>query len=122
MSQTEERLEPDVERKLSAMWPSAADRATARGELRRYGAESFENEVERVRMAILKLGDGSLAELRRMTDAAKLDYRDVLMWAEYPEQSQAAWSSNPNLTKEQRRELDRIRTRDQAQLREWRRK
>ena len=53
--------------------------------LEQYGTESYENEVERVRIAILKLSEGSLEELARVVVQAKQDYRDVLAWAEYPE-------------------------------------
>jgi hypothetical protein len=37
-----------------------------------------------VRLAALKLANGSLEGLRRAVDRAKLDYRDVLAPAEYP--------------------------------------
>ncbi len=40
------------------------------------------NEQARVRLAVLKLSEGHLDELKRMVEAARLDYRDVLMWAE----------------------------------------
>jgi hypothetical protein len=118
MRQDEELLEPQVERKLAATWPSQDARAT----VARYGTEPYEYEIERVRLAILKLSEGKLTELQRMTDAAKGDYRDVLMWAEYPEEGKALWSLSPDLTDEQRAELEAARARDRAQLDAWRRK
>lgn len=51
-----------------------------------YGTASHERETERVRLAVLKLSGGDLNELREMINAAKGDYRDVLAWAEFPNQ------------------------------------
>jgi hypothetical protein len=38
--------------------------------------------AERVHMAILKISEGDIDQLRTYIRAACLDYRDVLMWAE----------------------------------------
>ncbi len=55
--------------------------------LDRYGVESYERERERVQVAILKLSAGSEAKVREYVAVAKRDYRNVLFWAEYPEES-----------------------------------
>jgi hypothetical protein len=47
------------------------------------------HEPQRVRLAVLALSDGDLVRLRDMMRAAQLDYRDVLYWAEYPEESKS---------------------------------
>ena len=52
-----------------------------------YGADSHEGERERVQRAIVKLSEGDVEKLREFTAAAKLDYRDVLLWAEYPQEA-----------------------------------
>jgi hypothetical protein len=52
-----------------------------------YGVESYERERERVQLAILKLSAGSGEKLREFVAVAKRDYRDVLFWAEYPEEA-----------------------------------
>jgi hypothetical protein len=52
-----------------------------------YGVESYERERERVQLAILKLSAGNEEKLREFVAVAKRDYRDVLFWAEYPEES-----------------------------------
>ena len=52
-----------------------------------YGVESYERERERVQLAILKLSEGSEEKLREFVAVAKRDYRDVLFWAEYPEEA-----------------------------------
>ena len=52
-----------------------------------YGVESYEHERERVQLAILNLSVGSEENMREFIAVAKRDYRDVLFWAEYPEES-----------------------------------
>jgi hypothetical protein len=52
-----------------------------------YGVESYERERERVQLAILKLSEGNEEKLREFFAMAKRDYRDVLFWAEGPEES-----------------------------------
>jgi len=52
-----------------------------------YGVELYERECERVQFAILKLSEGNEEKLREFVAVAKRDYRDVLFWAEYPEES-----------------------------------
>ncbi len=51
------------------------------------GLRPHERERERVQLAILKLSEGSEEKLRQNVEVAKRDYRDVLFWAEYPEES-----------------------------------
>src|SRR6266404_464647 len=52
-----------------------------------YGVESYERERERVQLAILKLSKGNEDKLREFVAVAKRDYRDVLFWAENPEEA-----------------------------------
>ena len=52
-----------------------------------YGTESYEKERERVQLAIVALSEGDEAKRGQFIAAAKRDYRDVLFWAEYPEES-----------------------------------
>lgn len=52
-----------------------------------YGVESYERERERVQLAILKLSEGDEEKLREFVAVAKRDYRDVLFWAENPEEA-----------------------------------
>ena len=52
-----------------------------------YGVESHERERERVQLAIVKLSMGSEEKLREHVAIAKLDYRDILLWADYPRES-----------------------------------
>lgn len=52
--------------------------------LNNFGTQSWHNEIDRVRIAILKLAHGDIIELQKITDAACVDYRDILAWAEYP--------------------------------------
>src|SRR2546430_7742597 len=52
-----------------------------------YGVEPYEWERERVQLAILKLSEGNEEKLREFVAMAKRDYRDVLFWAENPDEA-----------------------------------
>ncbi len=52
-----------------------------------YGAEGHEQEAERVHLCVLKLAEGDVGKVRELVADAKRDYRDVILWAEYPEQA-----------------------------------
>ncbi|MDJ0778939.1 MAG: hypothetical protein QNJ85_13815 [Gammaproteobacteria bacterium] len=52
--------------------------------LDRYGSEAWHREIERVRLAALKLANGNLERLAREMENAVRDYRDTLGLAEYP--------------------------------------
>ncbi|HEY6071201.1 MAG TPA: hypothetical protein VIU85_07505 [Chthoniobacterales bacterium] len=52
-----------------------------------YGVESYERERDRVQLAILKLSEGNEEKLREFVVIAKRDYRDVLFWADNPEEA-----------------------------------
>ena len=71
---------------IQATFPESS-RARVLELLDRYGVESYERERERVQLAILKLSGGSEEKLREFLAVAKRDYRDVLFWAENPEES-----------------------------------
>jgi hypothetical protein len=73
----------DIERVIRRDFPEGQFE-DVRAILAEYGTEIWHKEKERVRLAALKLANGSMEELRRAIDRAKLDYRDVLAPAEYP--------------------------------------
>ena len=56
-----------------------------------YGVESYERERERVQLAILKL--------REFVAVAKRDYRDVLFWADNPEEAKLTPEKRERLRK-----------------------
>ena len=73
----------DVERIVRRDYPAhRVDEVHAM--LSEYGGEDWHPEVDRVRLAILKLTAGNLEELRMHIEIAKRDFRDVLSVAEYP--------------------------------------
>jgi hypothetical protein len=109
----------DVARKLEALWPDSPARRQALVELERYGHEAHEREPERVRLAILKLCEGELKRVVELVVAAKRDYRDVLMSAEYPAEGQALWALHVELTSEERRRLEELWQQDREQYEEW---
>ena len=51
-----------------------------------YGKESYEYEKERVQLAIIKISGGDILKLQEYVNIAKIDYRDVLMSAEYSQE------------------------------------
>jgi hypothetical protein len=79
----------------------------------RYGSAPHEREAVRVRVAALKLSGGKLSELERVIAHAQRDYRDVLAWAEYPEELiQPTWRLPEG-------QVARIRGADRAQYLAW---
>jgi hypothetical protein len=74
-----------VERLIERLFPPG-DRAAAAELLERYGSAVHEREPIRVRVAALRLSQGELARLARAIERAQRDYRDVLGWAEFPEE------------------------------------
>jgi hypothetical protein len=64
----------------------------------------WESATPRVQLAALKLANGHRDSLRRWIDAAKLDYRDVLVPAEYPKYSKKT-SRSRTLSKHERHQL-----------------
>lgn len=87
MAQVQQRIprvtDEDVARVVRRdMAPSEQQEAISA--LSQYGAEAWHPEAARVRLAALKLADGSLVQLRKYVELACLDYRDVLISAEYP--------------------------------------
>lgn len=81
-----------------------------------YGANGGEPEIPRVRLACLKLCGGDLNELLEVIDAAKQDYRDVLSWAEFPNQLQISPAELAAMPSDAASE---IRERDRRQYLAW---
>ena len=88
-------------------------RADAASVLAQYSTQPHEREAIRVRVAALKLSEGSLDRLRELMASAKRDYRDVLAWAEYPEELRSPTWRLPTA------EQARIRTADRLQYLAW---
>jgi hypothetical protein len=92
----------DVQELAKAQFPNV-DLAVVLAILDEYGIASYEQERERVQLAILKLSQGDEDRLLHNVAAAKEDFRDVLMWAEEPdptpEQSAAELSMIQRLLK-----------------------
>jgi hypothetical protein len=78
-------------------------------------AEYGEEDVDRVRLAVLKLSKGDLKLLRQYMDIALVDYRDVLWYAESPGDCRRAASGEKLPPKE----INRIVEADYAQYRAW---
>jgi predicted ester cyclase len=63
------------------------ERAEVEALLSTYGAEAYQGESDRVHLDVLKLAKGDVAKVREFVACAKRDYRDVILWAEYPDQA-----------------------------------
>jgi hypothetical protein len=73
----------DVERIVRRDFPAErVDEVLAT--LNEFGTKDWHRELDRVRMATLKLAAGNLEDLRGHVAAANMDYRDVLAEAQYP--------------------------------------
>ena len=46
-----------------------------------------QEEHERVLLDILQLANGDLKQVEELVERARRDYRDIILWAEYPSQS-----------------------------------
>jgi hypothetical protein len=106
-------VEPTLElvtRVVERLFPPA-ERAAALGLVERYADD--DSEPARVRLAVLKLSEGRLDLLEHYVMAASRDYRDVLAWAEYPEEAdQPTWRLPAA-------EVRRIREADRARYLAW---
>ena len=101
--------------KIAQYWPDTEPREIM-CELDEYGARSFERERVRVQLAILKLSDGHRDRLAELVSMAKKDYRDVLAYAEYPEEMTIGFIE---MTKLSPKEVQAVRKRDETQYYEW---
>jgi hypothetical protein len=79
-------LSADLERALAREFPPD-ERTVARSMLAGYGTAEHQREVERVRRALLTLSRGKVAYLGHYLALAQHDYREVLYWADHPEQA-----------------------------------
>ncbi|HWB76738.1 MAG TPA: hypothetical protein VG755_17350 [Nannocystaceae bacterium] len=76
-------LPPDVIARLDRTFVRDGDRVRARELLSAMQAQLGAGDFARVIRCVVHLADGDLATLAEMTAAACLDWRDVIMWAEY---------------------------------------
>jgi hypothetical protein len=104
-------LKKILTRKLRALFPEEQQRAEVLATLEAYGVEKHEQEPDRVRLAVLKLSGGDLKQIKRYTEFAKQDFRDILTWAEYPRQSKK-WSMPDGPNKRKLVEADRAEYED----------
>ena len=69
-----------------------------------------------MQLAILKLSEGRRDRLEDLVRMAKMDYRDVLAYAEYPEEMRIGFLGMSQLPAE---EVKAVRQRDREQYLEW---
>jgi hypothetical protein len=101
--------------KVAHYWPDVDPQVIMRI-LDEYGLVSSERGRARVQLAILKLSEGQRERLPELVRMAKLDYRDVLAYAEYPEEMRTGFVGMRQLSVE---EQAAIRRRDREQYEQW---
>jgi hypothetical protein len=109
----------DVRAAIGDLWHAEVDRERVRALLAEYGVAAHEREVPRVRLAVLRLSAGQLEHVRELVGLAKRDYRDVLMWAEFPEEGRNLWTASVRFSARERNELSEIRKRGREQHAHW---
>jgi hypothetical protein len=95
----------DVERIVYRDFP-AEEFASVMTILNEYGTDKWHREPARVRLAALKVADGSMPRLRTCMELAKRDYRDALVAAEYPAYGKIRFQVRRLPEDEQRRIID----------------
>lgn len=104
----------DVERIVCRDF-TADEYATVTAMLKECGINMAQTGAARVRLAALKVANGSVQKLRSCIDSAKRDYRDALVAAEYPSYFMIGFRGQKLPEKEQRRIIDE----DWRQYQEW---
>ena len=105
----------EILEKIQVYWPDH-ESGEILNTLNRYGTESYHKEQSRVHLAILKLSNGQLDRLEYFVETARSDYRDVLAWAEYPEEMEIGYTTKNRMTPE---EVKQLRIRDREQFLSW---
>ena len=101
--------------KIQRYWPEI-DPGEILNLIDQYGTEEHEKEIKRVQLAILKLSGGERSHLPKLVDIAKTDYRDVLAYAEYPEEIRASIEEMRKMSID---EVAAMRHRDRQQYLNW---
>jgi hypothetical protein len=101
-----------VRRKLHEWFCDVNARRDAHASLRAYVVDCSDLDSERIALAILKFSEGDLDRLSSAIKATRSDWRDVLAWAEYPEQLALGPRADPQA-------VQAARARDRAQYLRW---
>ena len=109
------RTPSKVRQKIARYWPDV-DPEEIMAILDQYGVEQTERGRERVQLAILKLSAGNRERLADLVAMAKRDFRDVLAYAEYPEEIALGFVKMSQLSPD---EIRSVRKRDKEQYKKW---
>jgi hypothetical protein len=108
----------DVERVTKRQFPAdVVDRVLLL--LETYGSEEWHRERDRVHLACLKLASGDLKSLEHQIAVARLDYRDVVGAAEYPEMFKLGFVGMKQLKETNPSALQESQQRDWEQYESW---
>ncbi|MAT97502.1 MAG: hypothetical protein CL608_10205 [Anaerolineaceae bacterium] len=98
-NQAEQNNQELLRQKVAEQFPDE-DSAKILALLYRYESPAAAGRL-RVQLAILKLSKGNVDRLREYVEVARTDYRDVLFWAETPEQTKVV---SPRIANHQQQE------------------
>ena len=101
--------------KIGRVWPGEELDQILRI-LDQYGMDHSEFNQSRVHLAIIKESEGRVERLPELTSVAKRDYRDIVAWAEYPEEFRMSAAEMKSLSHEGRQA---ILERDRNQYLRW---
>ena len=103
MSRNYNELLPRV---LVRLFPDETDRAEAIHALSAYGSKEFHGEVARVHLGVLRLSGADLLQIKKYTDLACVDFRDLLVAAEYAHTFLLPETKSTHYTSMQQKERD----------------
>ena len=104
----------DLDKVIAKAFPDADIRSQAIALLGKYGTEDFHREIPRVRAAIIKVAHADIEKLQGFVDIACSDYRDLLVMAEYEQQSR-----NYSLKKNDPQKDQRLVEKDEREYSDW---
>jgi hypothetical protein len=99
---------------MEKQFPEEKTRERVSGILGRYGVAGWQQEKNRVRLAILKLAGSNIEMIQYFTMQACRDYRDILAMAEYPNQT-----ANPYIMKNDPEGSRELQQEDLQQYEDW---
>jgi len=101
-----------LDEKIKLYFPEIRDQNIVLNELKNYGIEEYELEVDRVHLAIIKCADGNINKIGEFVEIAKHDYRDIIARSEYPNQFENGFTDDKDLIKI-------LEKKDKKQFYEW---
>jgi hypothetical protein len=101
-----------LDEKIQLYFPENESQSVILNELKKYGVEKHEIEIDRVYLSIIKCANGNIDKIGEFVKIAKHDYRDIIARAEYPNQFENGFTDDKELSKI-------LEKKDKKQFQEW---